>query len=143
MNLYRKSLYMGKKNICICLICLMTLFYFLLGGIYLDEIATQNSQFQSHSISSTLLVESHNNSLVEDGNNVMEYCERHTSVFLSDTHDRRMNNRTAIYRLFIMLFILVCSLSTFYIAFRENVHYIFYQIMRFLHQSDGKKRISY
>lgn len=143
MNLYRKSLYMGKKNICICLICIMTLFYFLLGVIYADEIATQNSLVQTHSISSTLQVERHNDSLVENSNKAMEYCERHNSVPLSEMHARRMNNRTAIYRLFIMLFILACTLSTFYVAFREDVRCISYHIIRFLHQSDGKKRISY
>lgn len=143
MNLYRKSLFMNKKNICMLVICIMTLLYFSFGVSYADEIAMQNSLAQSHSISSILQGGNHNDSLVENNNKSMEYCERHNSIPFFKMHVRRMSNKETLFRVILLLLIFVLLVSFLFIAFQKNVRFIVYHIIQFLHRSDGKKRMSY
>ena len=130
MNLYSKSFQMKKKNICIILTLVMSLLYFTLGVIYADDISMRNAMAQPHSISSILQVERHNDSFVENNSKALEYCEKQNSVSFSEMRVRRVNYKVSICRLF-------------YVAFLENVRCISYHIIRFLHRSDGKKRMSY
>lgn len=143
MKLYSKSFQMKKKNICIILTLVMSLLYFALGVIYADDISMRNAMVQSHSISSILQVERHNDSFVENSSKTLEYCEKQNSVSFSEMRIRRVNYKVSICRLFVMLSALIFTVSFFYVAFLENVRCISYHIIRFLHRSDGKKRMSY